>query len=467
MNMTPLKAAEATRLKLREAGYSPIPVEGKIPRFNEWEKLAGATEEDITSWTVTRPTFTNTGGLTARMPTVDIDIKNPEAAEAAEQLVRDRFGDTGRVLVRVGNAPKRAIPFQTAKPFPKISVNFVSSDGKTDQKIEFLCNGQQVVVDGVHPDTHRPYTWFGGIPGEVRLVDLPCINEAEAKTLVRDLAELLVAEHGYKLAPSRPKTANGANSHNGADQAIEIRGDDWSHLVGNILDGAELHDSLRDLAAKLVTAGVGGGAAVNIVRGVMSRSQAPRDERYHDRFAEIPRLVSSAEQKFAGPHITNNGEFRAPWTPETENSSPPFEENITAAFTVVGDAPAAPPRELIKGLLPAYGIAVTGGQSTAGKTFIQIHKSICLATGLPYFGHRIVERVGTAFVAAEGRALIPNRFAAGLAKALITDRLPIAWIKQLPDFSSTEGIKIFVRQLKALDERFRGRFWREAGTPSH
>jgi hypothetical protein len=45
-----------------------------------------------------------------------------------------------------------------------------------------------------------------------------------------------------------------------------------------------------------------------------------------------------------------------------------------------------------------------------------------------------------------------------LANALITEKLPIAWIKQLPDFSSTDGIKLFIRQLKALDERFRGDF---------
>jgi AAA domain len=112
---------------------------------------------------------------------------------------------------------------------------------------------------------------------------------------------------------------------------------------------------------------------------------------------------------------------------------------------------------LIKGLLPADGVAVTGGQSSAGKTFIQIHKAVCLAAPLPYFGHKIAERVGTAFVAAEGRALIPNRFAAALANA-ITDKLPIAWINQLPDFSSADELRLFIQRLRALDERFQGDF---------
>ena len=130
--------------------------------------------------------------------------------------------------------------------------------------------------------------------------------------------------------------------------------------------------------------------------------------------------------------------------------------DLTAVFTFLGDKPATPPRELIKKLLPAEGVAVTGGQSTAGKTFIEIHKTLCLAKPMPFFGHRIIERVGTAFVAAEGRALLPNRFAAALAQHLITEKLPIAWINQLPDFSTADGIKLFIRQMKALDEKIQG-----------
>jgi hypothetical protein len=128
---------------------------------------------------------------------------------------------------------------------------------------------------------------------------------------------------------------------------------------------------------------------------------------------------------------------------------------LLKAFTFLGDTRASPPRMLIKGLLPAEGIAVTGGQSTAGKTFEEIFKAICLAKASPFFRHRIVERVGTAFIAAEGRALIPNRFAAALEKYSITDELPIAWINQIPDFTSSDGIKLFIQQLKALNKSLR------------
>jgi hypothetical protein len=128
---TLLEAAEATRLKLREQGHSPIPVNGKRPLFNDWQKLGSISAEELSRLTAEKFDHTNTGALTALMPVLDIDIKDSAAADAVEHLVRDRFGDTGKILTRVGSAPKRAIPFQTAKSFKKIAVNLVSPNGET------------------------------------------------------------------------------------------------------------------------------------------------------------------------------------------------------------------------------------------------------------------------------------------------------------------------------------------------
>src|SRR5262249_16379074 len=59
-------------------------------------------------------------------------------------------------------------------------------------------------------------------------------------------------------------------------------------------------DSLRDLAAKLITSGMGGGAAVNFLRGLMDKAETPHDERWKERYLDIPRLVESAEAKRHG-----------------------------------------------------------------------------------------------------------------------------------------------------------------------
>jgi hypothetical protein len=286
---------EAVRLRLRERGHSPIPVNGKRPLIEGWQKLAGATAADIAAWSASKSDHANTGALTALMPTFDVDIKDQAAADAVEQLVRDRFGDCGKVLVRVGNAPNRAIFFQTAKTFNKLAVNLVAPNGDTDQKLELLCDGQQVVVDGIHPDTHRPYCWSGGDLTDVSRYDLPPLNEAEARLLLQDAVELLSTEHGYTLAPTRPK-ANGADHLDAAGGGA----DDWSFLTANILAGSELHDSIVSLSAKFIAGGMKAGAVVNLIRGLMQQSAAPRDERWQARYDDISRIVDSAWNKYHG-----------------------------------------------------------------------------------------------------------------------------------------------------------------------
>src|SRR5262249_19096788 len=226
--------AEATALRraLGAAGYLPIPLYGKVPPaygknnphkgLAGWQNLTEVTDEMIAMWARTWPDAVNTGVLTRNVPTLDLDILNEEAARACEDLVRERYEDAGYILVRIGLPPKRAIPFRTEEPFDKIVVNLIAPNGSEGQKIEFLANGQQVVVAGIHPDTKQLYRWHGGKPGEVKREDLPYTREAEARALVNDLVELLVRDSGYKRAQDRPGRAisktGGETGGNGADR---------------------------------------------------------------------------------------------------------------------------------------------------------------------------------------------------------------------------------------------------------
>ena len=78
-------------------------------------------------------------------------------------------------------------------------------------------------------------------------------------------------------------------------------GADWQILFDNIREGRSLHDSLRDLAAKMIVAGTKPGAAVNQLRAFMETSAAPHDDRWRIRFDDIPRLVDSAVAKLNEP----------------------------------------------------------------------------------------------------------------------------------------------------------------------
>jgi hypothetical protein len=120
-------------------------------------------------------------------------------------------------------------------------------------------------------------------------------NEAEAKALVED-AVALVLTHGYQRVGTASE--NDAASEYDATSETSIPAtngadNNWGDLYTNILAGHALHDSLRDLAAKLVRSGMAAGAAINTLRGLMDHSEAPHDKRWKDRYREIPKLVES------------------------------------------------------------------------------------------------------------------------------------------------------------------------------
>ena len=220
-----MNSETALRQQLREAGYAPIPVNGKRPPLAGWQTKSNSNPEEISSWERAFSYAKNTGLLTEHTPTLDIDILDPEAATAVEELVRERFGEGGYVLVRFGQSPKRAIPFRTDTPFSKITYNVEIPDGEDrEEKLEFLANGQQFVAFGLHPKTGKPYSWHGGEPGEkIKHEDLPYITEAEAQQLVDDAGELL-KQFGYQPKTRRSEKNSGNGSDNSRGQA------DWSWL---------------------------------------------------------------------------------------------------------------------------------------------------------------------------------------------------------------------------------------------
>ena len=180
------------RMRLRQAGYSPLPLVGKRPVCEGWQNQTDVTDHEIDLWARAHPAATNTGVLTRLVPTLDIDILDEEAARAVEELIHSHFDDLGCVLPRVGQAPKRCYPFRTDDPFAKILINLVTPNGG-EERIEFLGDGQQFVVHGIHPDTRRPYQWPKG--------DL--IQFARGEPSVRHLPRRGAAARRRDRAPSR------------------------------------------------------------------------------------------------------------------------------------------------------------------------------------------------------------------------------------------------------------------------
>jgi Bifunctional DNA primase/polymerase, N-terminal len=275
----------AIRLLLADGDFSPIPTyPNKHPACNEWEKKFKVGRAEIELWPKVYPDAKGTGILTAYVPTFDIDVLVPDAADAVENLVRERFDEQGPILVRFGRPPKRAIPFRCDQPFGHLEVNFIAPDGPA-HKLEILGDRQQVIVAGLHGDTGKYYRWHGGAPGRVRREELPFLDADQARQLIDDAAELLVRDFNFKIGQGK---ANGADGQPA----------DWETLVANIVSGADFHRSLTSLAASSIARGFGIKKTIEFLRGLMQCHPGPHDARWKDRYDEIARAVKSADKKF-------------------------------------------------------------------------------------------------------------------------------------------------------------------------
>jgi hypothetical protein len=172
--------------------------------MKQWEQMLDSTFEQIEYWEKVFNLADNTGVLTRRTPALDIDIMDPDAALAVEDLARERFEERGETfLVRVGEAPKRAVVFQTDTPFPKQVRNIIAPNG-AEYKIELLATGQQIVVSGIHPKTGQPYAWHGGELAQTAIEDLPYINLDIANRFLDAAVGVLVEQFNYTRAAERP-----------------------------------------------------------------------------------------------------------------------------------------------------------------------------------------------------------------------------------------------------------------------
>jgi hypothetical protein len=283
----------ACRLALIHNGYTPLPLFGKEPpQFAKhrrglagWQYLANVTSSQILMWQRIWPDALNTGILTAPTPALDIDIMNENAAIDTEELVRERFEGSGRVLVRIGKPPKRAILFRSLEPFAKIAAALTRQGLEgLGEKLELLCDRQQLVVHGIHPQTTRPYTWFGDTPWTVPSNELPLLGAEQAGKLISDIVDMLMKEHNYTTARI---VQRGLATHP-EDKP------DWNGLIANILGGIDLHESIRDLAAKMIRSGMHPGSAVRMLRALMRCSNVPHDPRWKQRYDDIARQVFGA-----------------------------------------------------------------------------------------------------------------------------------------------------------------------------
>ncbi len=226
-----------------------------------------------------------------------------------------------------------------------------------------------------------------------------------------DEIDLAMALAALKLAAEQA-TPNGKAYDGFADAANEHRGDtDWSGLVANILAGNEIHHSITRLAAKMIASGMDGGAAVNMLRGFMSASAAPRDSRWQARYDEIQRAVDSAEQKYR-----RDGDGVTPAPPEAAKGKPSSAKILTIKQFLDRHEP---PVYLVDALMQQGFFYSLSGNTGSGKSAIALLLCFCIVLGVP-FGPHPVKKGRVAYIAKENDTDIRQRIF-GMVEALGVD----------------------------------------------
>lgn len=209
--------------KLIQQGYSiiPIAVGKKAPGFDNWEK-SRSTPKQLKEWLNDGHLHSGAGILTKNTPAIDLDIRNEEIALEAEAKARELFGDAP---LRIGQAPKRLLMFQTSEPFKKMRSNKYVDEWGDEHQIEILGDGQQFVAYHIHPDTRKPYTWPNekikvdaegdevvlseGGPLTIRADDLPEIDIDKCRELIDWFEERAKQESDWTIKKKKSSSLAG------------------------------------------------------------------------------------------------------------------------------------------------------------------------------------------------------------------------------------------------------------------
>ena len=204
-------------------GFQPVPIipldaclspstsvnvnnRGKVPGIitgdGTWVGLSGWTKGEITetwiaAWGNTIEAGAGVGIRTGDVVGVDIDVTDENLSVEIGEIAFDVLGDAP---CRIGNPPKRLLPYRTDTPRKKNRVEFHHPNTGDVQVVELLGTGQQFVAHGTHPKTGAPYEWSNGNPcHDLRPEDLTAVTDEQVETFI-DAVKTAMFKAGYQVS---------------------------------------------------------------------------------------------------------------------------------------------------------------------------------------------------------------------------------------------------------------------------
>ncbi|MFC7538203.1 bifunctional DNA primase/polymerase [Siccirubricoccus deserti] len=186
------------RRTMFDAGFPPVPVRnavqgdpksGKAPMGTGWQHDAREPVPPCCGWDEAEPAALSTGLLCDGLRVLDIDIDDRARADAAHEIAETLFGPSPAIRRRVGTG-RRALLYRAAEGQPGKLVRVNSS---TDERVEVLGRGQQLVAYGTHY-SGAAISWQG-LPGlEVERAELPVVTEEQIADYLDAVSELITAD---------------------------------------------------------------------------------------------------------------------------------------------------------------------------------------------------------------------------------------------------------------------------------
>jgi hypothetical protein len=153
---------------------------------------------------------------------------------------------------------------------------------------------------------------------------------------------------------------------------------DWAALVQQVVTGEAYHGPLLSLSAKLAASGAGGGAIVNLLRGLMDAAP-DRSDRWQARYNEIPRMVAGADRyrpAATAPVTINLGGPQA--APERPSDLAPLD------WSALAQTAPEPPEWLVQGWMPRRTTTLLAANGGVGKSNLSLQLAACLGLGRPF-----------------------------------------------------------------------------------
>lgn len=136
----------------------------------DWRQAPTASQLALSNW---RGDGANIGMRANTFPAVDVDCTDADLAQLLEGLTLTYLGPAPK---RIGRSPKALFIYRTREPFKRMRLWIQT--GATKHLIEILGDGQQYVVEGMHPNTGKPYAW-----------PWPLIDSSQIVEITRDEAD--------------------------------------------------------------------------------------------------------------------------------------------------------------------------------------------------------------------------------------------------------------------------------------